>query len=196
MSVEQSRTISHMYPEDKGLTIGQQEILAMIPTREEIRKSIEEVNRTPTVNVIDPNTKEIITLTYSEFVGKLFKKLGSKEVDLNHAVIGLMGENAELLEGVLKNFDAIAAINGLIVAGGKLADAIKNNSIYGKELNVKNVIEELGDARFYMQAVMNICGLTDNNILQGNANKLGERYKKLEYSDSAAIARADKNLGE
>jgi hypothetical protein len=57
-------------------------------------------------------------------------------------------------------------------------------------------VEELGDLRFYIQAVMNTLGISEYEILQENANKLRVRYAGLSYSNEAAIARADKATGQ
>jgi NTP pyrophosphatase (non-canonical NTP hydrolase) len=84
---------------------------------------------------------------------------------------------------------------GICGEAGELADAIKKRYVYGKPLDVQNVIEELGDLRFYMEAVMNLLGIGDQEVLQANANKLAVRYKSLTYSDVAAVERADK-VGE
>lgn len=120
------------------------------------------------VNIIDPNTKEIVPIRYNEFVAKLFKLRGTIQQDLEHALIGCAGEV------------------------GELCDAIKKFTIYGKQLDVPNVIEELGDLKFYMQAIMNLLQIPEQSVLQANANKLSKRYQNLCYSDAEAINRADK----
>lgn len=124
------------------------------------------------VNVIDPISKEIIAIRYDEFVRKLFKTRGAIQYDCDHAVIGLAGEV------------------------GEICDVVKKFSIYGKEIDINHLIEELGDNRFYEQALMNIFGIPEQTILQANANKLAKRYQGLVYSDKAAIARADKVEGD
>lgn len=87
---------------------------------------------------------------------------------------------------------------GLGVCGeaGELADAIKREYIYNKPRNRKNIVEELGDLRWFIQACMNHYGIDEQEILQGNADKLSERYVGLAYTDAAAVARADKVNGE
>ena len=94
----------------------------------------------------------------------------------------------------LQSFDLMQLHGALGVAGeaGELADAIKKHVIYGKTLDRLNVIEELGDLRFYMQALMNLYQIDEQTVLQYNARKLGERYKGMVYSDADAIARKDK----
>lgn len=115
--------------------------------------------------------------TYNAFVAALVKPgealintLTPQKADLQHMGIGVAGEAGELL------------------------DAIKKHTIYGKELDRKNVIEELGDLEFYLQGIRNNLGITREEVLQGNIDKLSERYAKLTYSDAAAIERKDKEV--
>jgi NTP pyrophosphatase (non-canonical NTP hydrolase) len=108
---------------------------------------------------------------YDVFVAGLFKNaIGDRAATMNrlHAAVGIIGEAGELL------------------------DAVKKEWIYNKPLDHTNVLEELGDLRFYMQAMMTHCGITEQEVLQYNADKLAKRYVGLKYSDHAAIERADK----
>lgn len=104
---------------------------------------------------------------YDQFVLALLKPQTRKEM-IFHAALGVCGE------------------------AGELADAIKREHVYGKPEDRKNIVEELGDLRWYIQAVMNLYGISEQEILQENAFKLAERYKSLKYSDKAALDRADK----
>lgn len=113
-------------------------------------------------------------IRYDIFVEKLFKKM---DLDLMfcHAAMGCAEE------------------------AGELSDVIKRDVIYnsdktseGKSI-LEGIIEEIGDVRFYLQAVMNLYGISEQQVLQHNALKLAERYEGLEYRDAAAQARADKN---
>jgi len=106
-------------------------------------------------------------VTYAEFVAKLVKPLDKLD-HLNHMCLGCAGEV------------------------GELVDAIKKATIYGKELDRENVIEELGDLMFYMQGIMNSLKIDWDDIADHNILKLLKRYEKLEFSTEAAIARADK----
>lgn len=110
----------------------------------------------------------IETLRYDAFVAMLFKQQ-SLDLMCLHAALGVAGE------------------------AGELADCIKKEIIYGKDLDRKNLVEELGDLRFYIQATMMLYGISEQEVLQENANKLSIRYKSLRYSDEAAVSRADKN---
>lgn len=105
---------------------------------------------------------------YDVFVASLFKVM-SNEMMKAHAAMGICGE------------------------AGELCDAIKKEIMYGKLIDRANVVEELGDLRFYIQATQNLYRITEQEILQQNADKLAKRYADLHYSDTAAIARADKS---
>jgi len=95
-------------------------------------------------------------------------KLTESEADLWHMATGVSGEAGELL------------------------DAIKKHVVYKRELDRENVVEELGDLRFYMAGLMNRLGITEDEILLHNNAKLSKRYAAGSYSNAAAIARADK----
>lgn len=120
-----------------------------------------------------PDNPELtyLRVRYDQFVQQLFKADTYREM-LWHAQAGVADES------------------------GELAGAIKKHLAYGKPLDFKNVIEEIGDLRFYLQAIQNLLGITEQQILQANADKLSERYRGLRYSDEAAIARADKKGSE
>lgn len=107
------------------------------------------------------------SIRYDHFVHRLFKS-GAACGDLVHAAMGISGESGELL------------------------DAIKKHVVYGKKLDRINVIEELGDLIFYIHAMMNLLGISEQQVLQHNACKLQARYESMSYSDKAAQKRQDK----
>jgi uncharacterized protein YabN with tetrapyrrole methylase and pyrophosphatase domain len=53
------------------------------------------------------------------------------------------------------------------------------------------MVEELGDLEFYMERIRQIVGITREETLKANIEKLSVRYGKT-YSNEAAQARADK----
>ena len=85
---------------------------------------------------------------------------------------------------------------GVSGEAGELLDAIKKHVMYGKELDVENVIEELGDIYFYIQGIMNGLGLERDQIIQHNIRKLSKRYSAGTYSNEQAQERADKEEGQ
>ena len=93
----------------------------------------------------------------------------------------MQGEEAHLLHMVI----------GISGEAGELLDAIKKNVIYHKPLDRHNVIEELGDLEFYMEGLRQGLGLTREECIQHNIDKLTLRYGN-QYSDQAAQDRADK----
>lgn len=104
---------------------------------------------------------------YDQFVMGLIKP-GTEQVMALHGALGVCGES------------------------GELGDAIKKEYIYGKPRDLDNIIEELGDLEFYVQYIRKHYGVSRQQVLQANADKLAKRYVNLKYSDAAAIARADK----
>lgn len=81
---------------------------------------------------------------------------------------------------------------GISGEAGELLDAVKKFVIYQKDLDRDNVIEELGDLEFYMKGLRDELGITREQTLQANADKLGRRYSGGTYSDLDAQTRADK----
>lgn len=83
---------------------------------------------------------------------------------------------------------------GVSTEANELLDAIKKHTIYQKPLDVENVKEELGDLLFYMSNLMQSIGLSFEEILQHNIDKLSVRYASGKYSNQQAQERADKLL--
>lgn len=106
-------------------------------------------------------------IRYDQFVLQLFKADSSALMKM-HAALGVCGE------------------------AGELGDAIKKEIVYGKTPDVINIMEELGDLRFYIQSIQNLYNIPEQMLLQYNADKLAKRYTSLRYSDEEAIRRADK----
>lgn len=107
-------------------------------------------------------------IRYDNFVALLLKA-DTRPMMLSHAAIGLTEE------------------------AGEAAGYIKKYIHYGQELDREALIKELGDIRFYLQAVMNLVGVSETEVLQTNANKLAARYAKLAFSTSESIMRMDEN---
>ena len=98
----------------------------------------------------------------------LYSELTTSDANLIHMTMGISGEAGELL------------------------DAIKKGVIYRKPLDRTNIIEELGDLEFYLEGLRQELRIDREECLQANIAKLSERYKKLTFSNEAAIAREDK----
>ena len=109
---------------------------------------------------------ETQTLRYDIFVASLFKADSYREM-LFHAILGVNEE------------------------AGEAATEIKRHLVYGQKLNREALIKELGDLRFFIQAVQNILEISEQEILQCNAYKLAQRYSELVYTPEAAQERKD-----
>lgn len=109
-----------------------------------------------------------MTLALAKDGQDIINELTPEKADLLHMVVGVSGEAGELL------------------------DAVKKAVIYNKEMDLENIIEELGDLEFYMSKIRQIVGVTREEILQRNIDKLSVRYAKGKYSNDQAQERADK----
>ena len=115
-----------------------------------------------------------------------------------------MNEYAELVAALAKPGEQIKAemtagqahllhmAVGVAGEAGELLDAIKKNAIYGKPLDLVNVIEELGDLEFYMQGIRAAISVPRGTVLACNMEKLRKRYSSGAYSNGQAQERADK----
>lgn len=81
---------------------------------------------------------------------------------------------------------------GVAGEAGEIVDCVKRWTVYNKELNRENLIEELGDIEFYLEGIRQRVGITREETLIHNMNKLGVRYSSGSYSDEQAQNRADK----
>lgn len=91
-----------------------------------------------------------------------------------------------------KNAHMIHMAVGISGEAGELLDAVKKAVIYQKDLDVENVIEELGDLEFYMEGLRQGLGITREQCLNSNIEKLSKRYHSLGYTDKHAAERLDK----
>ena len=84
----------------------------------------------------------------------------------------------------------------MLLAGetGELIDAIKKHTIYGKPLDFVNVIEELGDIEFALEALRQLLSIHRDEVIAHNVEKLTTRYPEGHFSNEAAQARADKQI--
>ncbi len=83
---------------------------------------------------------------------------------------------------------------GITTEGGEFLDAVKKIWVYdqGTEQHRANMLEELGDLEFYLEAARQGLGVSRNTIIQLNVLKLEKRYPNG-YTHALAAARLDKN---
>jgi NTP pyrophosphatase (non-canonical NTP hydrolase) len=116
-----------------------------------------------------------LSTPYEQFVQSIIKpghdilvQLTPVQASILHMAVGVSGEAGELL------------------------DAVKKHAVYQKPLDFDNVREEAGDILFYLTGLLNELGLTLNECIEANVEKLSKRYPERRYTNEAAIARADK----
>lgn len=68
------------------------------------------------------------------------------------------------------------ALIGLLDELGEVAGPIKKHLWHGHPLDVAHVQDELGDVLWYMAALCNALGITLEDVLQSNVQKLQDRY--------------------
>lgn len=144
-----------------------------------------------------------------EYFKPLFEPntLDNAEID---KLLGTRQEHSQFVKSKLKSEDATAeaidtfnndvtvakpatlihAVFGLVGEVGELSDCIKQQLIYGKELDTANLREELADIYFFWHAALIASGTTPEEIFTVLENKLNKRHTKG-YSDAGAIAKAD-----
>lgn len=83
---------------------------------------------------------------------------------------------------------------GVAGESGELVDAVKKHVIYNKDLDVTNLVEEMGDLLFYIQGIALQLGIDFTEIMEYNIDKLKQRYP-TNYTDEAAQQRRDKQEG-
>lgn len=112
----------------------------------------------------------------------------------------------EAIKTESKNFDEIAqrliqprtirllhASMGLITEGAELLDAMKKFIFYGKELDIVNIKEELGDSNYYEAIAHHELGSSFEEVMIMCIQKLRKRYHEKEYNAQHAVYR---NLSE
>src|SRR6266850_1248716 len=96
---------------------------------------------------------------------QILREMTADDAHLTHMIMGVCGESGELL------------------------DAIKKKTIYQKDLDIENIIEELGDIEFYLEGIRQLLKISRKQCLAHNISKLSKRYEGLKYSNEAAQAR-------
>lgn len=90
------------------------------------------------------------------------------------------------------NGEGLLTMAALGLAGetGEVVDMIKKHLFHNKHLERDKIKSELGDVRWYLEAILVATGLTMEDIEAANVEKLRKRYP-FGYSHEAAKARID-----
>ncbi len=106
----------------------------------------------------------------------------------DHPIVPAFGDNDLIAEAVEKDQQLARLLHGALGActeTGELQDMIKKHLIYGKPLDLVNVIEEIGDTMWYLAIVLDACGVTMSDAMQRNITKLRLRYPEKFTSEKA-----------
>lgn len=107
-----------------------------------------------------------------------------------------MGEEGVVIENGLFDAFLVAPLSGMSYYAGNVVDELKKEWAYGKELNLSALKENLSKFLAIFSVSLQRWDLTFNDIMAHNQYKLvtgpNARYPSGQYSNEAAIARADK----
>lgn len=114
-------------------------------------------------------------------------------IKFEEMVAGLVKPGQQMKDEITpQEFHRLHMAVGICGEAGELIDAIKKEAIYKKQIDLINVIEELGDIEFYLEGLRQSFGVTRDETIAGNIAKLGKRYQDFKFTNEAAINRADK----
>ena len=81
---------------------------------------------------------------------------------------------------------------GLAGETGETVDIFKKHIYQGKDLDINDVIEEIGDILWYIANLCNVNKITMKECMESNGEKLRKRYPNG-FSIKDALERVDKN---
>lgn len=85
--------------------------------------------------------------------------------------------------------DLLHAAMGIGGESGEVIDILKKHHFYGKALDHKKVIEEIGDAAWYFNMLIHLLGSSWDEVFEVNIRKLEVRYPNLRFDPALAINR-------
>lgn len=80
------------------------------------------------------------------------------------------------------------AAMGICTETGELMDALKKHLIYGKELDLVNIVEEVGDLFWYIAILADAFNFTFEDSMEKNLAKLKARYPN-NFTEKDALLR-------
>lgn len=112
------------------------------------------------------------------------------------ALDGMEGEHDNLGTLTPQKAHLLHMAMGVVGEAGELAKAVGDHGFLDEDLDMENLVEELGDLEFYLEGIRVALGISRDEVLRQNKIKLlGKRYASGSYSDDQAINRADKVEG-
>ena len=159
--------------------------------KEYIKASTEEYDRIIEDGGVDTDEFDISIVPLAQHNAE--QNLEDLLTDFNKMTLALAKDGADIKRELTPEQASLLHMGcGVSTEANELLDAIKKHTIYQKPLDVENVKEELGDLLFYMSNLMQSVGLSFEEVLQHNVDKLSIRYASGKYSNQQAQERADK----
>lgn len=84
--------------------------------------------------------------------------------------------SAEGVPHYFQSFGLIHAASGITGEAGEVGDLIKKHVFTGKKLYTDEIIKELGDLEFYLEALRQQLHISRDEVLQSNWKKLSQRH--------------------
>ena len=85
---------------------------------------------------------------------------------------------------------------GITTEAAEISDIVKKFLMYGKgHLFDERIQEEIGDLLWYIAILCDVSGLSIENVMKWNIEKLEKRYPNG-FSEESAVNRMDKNNGK
>ena len=102
-------------------------------------------------------------------------------------------DKASRAERFVNNIELLHACLGLSGETGEVVDIIKKHVAYGKDIDKQELLLELGDTLHYLSRIVDLCGFTLDEVMQGNIDKLNKRYPNG-YNNLNAINQIEKKI--
>ena len=116
---------------------------------------------------------------------EMVQQLKSKDYDsINYRMVN----NSDII-------DLQHSIDGMVTEVGEIADQLKRYKYYGTDIDYTNLKEEFGDLMYYVMLGIQASGLSFEEVLQTNINKLSSRYGD-KFSEDKAVNRDTKKERE
>ena len=87
-------------------------------------------------------------------------------------------------------YDIANAAMGISGEAGEVTDLVKKAMFQGHDLSREKVVEELGDLMWYVALMAELIGVTLEDVMVANVEKLWRRYPDG-FSERASVHRVD-----
>ncbi len=85
--------------------------------------------------------------------------------------------------------DLLHASMGMVTEAGEVMDMVKKHIFYGRAIDTVNLREECCDLLLYIAIVCRRYGVSFEDLMQTNIDKLSRRYPGLKFTEDKALNR-------